>query len=308
VTPQFVDLGTGDYSIAQSINDSGQIVGYGGPGGPFIWENGVIRRFGSVGQYTPNAAMDINDGGVVVGMAAATGLPPLGFTWSAIAGMQLVTQTLGGSGNQLGAINNNGELAGSSDVPGDAASHAALWKNGTVIDLQLPNFPDGSSYSWGINDDGVVIGQYNPSSGGNTSFRWTEATGMVLIAPGQGNALRINAAGVIAGQSGPTFNSIHAYRWENGTTQDLGTLGGTQSTAIGINDAGTIVGRSSVPIRRNFTKTVAFIWKPLSGMKALSTPPGRDEAQAWAINNNDWIVGIAIGGSGVQRAVLWKLH
>jgi probable HAF family extracellular repeat protein len=308
VTPQLVDLGAGDGSLATAINENGQIVGWGGPGGPFLWDNGSLRRFGSAGSYSPSSADDINDLGTVAGTAGASGLPARGYTWTQAAGTQLISQTLGGSGIEVRALNNGGDVAGSSQIAGDVASHAALWKNGSVIDLQLPNFPTGSSYAWGINDAGVVVGQYNPPSGGSASFRWTAGTGMVLIAPVEGNALHINSDGVVVGQSGASVSSTHAYRWVSGTLQDLGTLGGTHSAAIGINDAGTIVGRAQASGGRRAGPILPFIWKPLTGMKSLSTPPGREGGQAWAINQNEWVAGFTATASGTRRATLWKLH
>jgi probable HAF family extracellular repeat protein len=308
VTPQFVDLGAGDGSMATAINENGQIVGYGGLGEPFLWENGVLTRFGSAGSYSASTADDINDLGTVAGTANSSGLPQKGFLWTQAGGMQLISQTLGGSSIEVRALNNSGDVAGTSSVAGDVASHATLWKNGSVIDLQLPNFPTGSSFAWGINDAGVVVGQYDAPSGGSESFRWSAETGMVLITPVGGEALRINSDGVVVGQWGSSSSTTHAYRWESGTRQDLGTLGGTFSGAMAINDAGTIVGRAETSGRRGSGQILPFIWKPLTGMKALSMPPGRTSGQAWAINQNEWVAGFASTSGGTQRATLWKLH
>ena len=103
VTPQFVDLGAGDGSLSTAINDGGQIVGYGGPGGPFLWESGVIRRFDAAGSYSPSMVDDINDLGVVAG-TAVSGSSYRGFTWTTGGGTQLVPQTLGGTNSEARAI------------------------------------------------------------------------------------------------------------------------------------------------------------------------------------------------------------
>ena len=55
----------------------------------------------------------------------------------------------------------------------------------------------------------------------------------------------INSTGQIVGESNLGDSSeTHAFLYSAGTLLDLGTLGGSSSSAIGINDAGQIVGNS----------------------------------------------------------------
>jgi probable HAF family extracellular repeat protein len=308
VTPQFVDLGIGDGSWSTAINESGQIVGWTVfAGGGFFWDNGSYQILASPAPYTGNQPDDINDSGVVVGLMSGTGLPTKAFSWTAAGGMQVVPGTLGGTTSEAHAINNIGDIAGASSTA-SGGSHAALWKNGTVIDLQLPNFSTGGSIAWGINEADVAVGQYWPVQGQGLSypFRWTAATGMELLSSLDGVAMRVNGAGVIVGGFTNSSGSQHAFRWSSGVFQDLGTLGGPQSMAIAINDAGTIVGRAQASGGRRSGPILPFIWKPATGMRAISIPPGKQGGQAWAINENEWVAGFANTASGPQRATLWK--
>jgi probable HAF family extracellular repeat protein len=59
--------------------------------------------------------------------------------------------------------------------------------------------------------------------------------------------LTINSAGTIVGVSYITGNTAqHAFSYSGGVMTNLGTLGGTFSTALGINTGGTIVGYSNI--------------------------------------------------------------
>lgn len=77
---------------------------------------------------------------------------------------------------------------------------------------------------------------------GATQYEW-----IPLGFLGQGvssNARAINNHNQVVGFSyiAPGVSAYHAFLWDNGVMQDLGTLGGLNSLAIGINDAGQVVG------------------------------------------------------------------
>lgn len=107
---------------------------------------------------------------------------------------------------------------------------------------------------------------------------------------GGGEAMDINNPGDIVGYShvGPGLTSpIHAFLWTRSDgTLDLGTLGGTTSSAYGINDARQVVGMADT----GGGQSHAFIWTAASGMVDLGTLGGTF-SRATAINNHGVIIG-----------------
>ena len=102
---------------------------------------------------------------------------------------------------------------------------------------------------------------------------------------GPGAATAINSAGQVAGYTG----SPQAYLWSQGTTTPLGTLGGSYSQALAINDNGLVVGQADVS-DGNFH---AFSYD--SSMHDLGTL-GADASTAYGVN----ITGQVVGGSNYE--------
>src|SRR5262245_53751258 len=69
------------------------------------------------------------------------------------------------------------------------------------------------------------------------------------------------------------------------TVTELGTLGGAQSAAYGLNEANQVVGWSTIETGQNH----AFLWEG-GAMTDLGTLGGT-HSRAWAINNDGIIVG-----------------
>jgi probable HAF family extracellular repeat protein len=86
------------------------------------------------------------------------------------------------------------------------------------------------------------------------------------------------------------------------SANDLGTLGGNHSEAIGINAGGVIVGGSA----NAAGSTRAFRWTAAQGMKDLGVLIGTTSSRAFGINVNGQIVGESHTSSrSVQRGFRW---
>ena len=81
--------------------------------------------------------------------------------------------------------------------------------------------------------------------------------------------------------------------------RDLGTLGGTYSEAMAINENGQIVGYSNGAA----TGWHAFLWE--KGVITDLGTLGGNESTAWAINARGQVMGSSSVASGEWHAVLW---
>lgn len=116
----------------------------------------------------------------------------------------------------------------------------------------------------------------------------------------------------VTGALGPTGEQeTHGFLWSNGVMRDLGNLGPVPisgraySQALGINDAGKIVGQAN----RSDGATHAFLWAN-GVMRDLGTLGGQ-QSSAGAINAVGQVVGWstlkeAPGGVPVTHAFLWQ--
>jgi probable HAF family extracellular repeat protein len=175
--------------------------------------------------------------------------------------------TLGGSRSWPSAINDKGQVVGSSYLAGGQNNRAFLYKDGKMTDLGT--LGGTSSEAKGINKSGQVVGWSDNSSGERRAFIYDSTNGMKdlndLIPADSGwtieEARAINSNGQIAANGWPDGMrgscSPYAETWDfhtalvlrPGTTatyevQNLGTLGGDYSYATGMNDSGQVVGRS----------------------------------------------------------------
>jgi probable HAF family extracellular repeat protein len=137
-------------------------------------------------------------------------------------------------------MNNAGQIVGFAGV-GDGTIHAMLYANGVLTDLG--NLGGKDSYAMAINDAGAITGSTLSASGERHAFLYQGGTVRDLGAGTAGYG--INAAGDVVG-SKQTGTIQTGFVYSAGKLVELGNLAaGTDGTAVGINDHGTVAGDST---------------------------------------------------------------
>lgn len=267
-------LGDGAFSDAFGVNSGGQVVG--------------SSRTGSFSIYSHAVLFTAGPGGSPV-------LSDLG--------------TLGGSTSGAAAINSSGAIVGSAQVIGDVAYRAFYLSSGGSM-RSLGTLGGSNSAAAAINASGQVVGEAETDFFGNRAFR-TSADGGAMTNLGTlggqfSSAKAINDSGQVAGYAslppdGANPTVYRAFRYTGnpgfgGAMADLGTLGGPDSVAYGINNAGVVVGEADVSYDPNtgdrVTHAFRYTGTPGAGgaMTDLGTLGGPNSVAA-SINNYSQIVG-----------------
>jgi probable HAF family extracellular repeat protein len=198
-------------------------------------------------------------------------------------------------------INQAGTIVGFAFTNDFLISHAFIWNSATGMQ-PLVDLGGNASLARAINADGAAVGWSYDTVAVLHAVKW-DASGVLtdLNPPGAiSEALAINDAGDVVGWVFPAGGSAsHAYLWQHDGVQiDLQTLGGPSSQAFGVNNSLAIVGVSD---RRSPLPPLAFIWKPVTGMRSLGMG---SNSQAFAINNLGRSVGLRVahGVLGLTRS------
>ena len=202
------------------------------------------------------------------------------------------------SGNTVStayAVNNSGEVAGTSSTP--TAAIATMFNGGRATSVST--LGSNVSVATAINGSGGIVGYNIFYSNPNSEFQaFVYNNGSMVninspsLFPSGSAAYGINNSGQVVGTGYLNSSSFHAFLYSNGKMTDLGPRGAYQATAVAINNSGQIIGGYSL----NSGAAGAFLYSN-GKMTTLPAPAGAS-ASGFAINDSGEIAGALYLNSG----------
>jgi probable HAF family extracellular repeat protein len=184
--------------------------------------------------------------------------------------------TLGGESSYANAINDRGQIVGSSQVA-DGSWHGFVWRAGTMTDL-------GTLRPSGINIKGDIIGTTDDSA------FLLRAGRLIDLGPGVSPTALNDRGQVVA--AGP-FPAI-PFLWSAGRTRML-----PLDTVSDINDRGQISGGHQVAGGFH-----GAVWQR-GRVKDLGAGPF-DRGNTYGINESGWVIGWQFSPTQFERGILWR--
>lgn len=320
-TDGLFDLGTfgGANGFASDISGDGNVVvgtaGLpGGNGHAFRWTfSGGMQDLGAIGGPTSFALGTNQDGSVITGSTGATGFEHP-FRWTSSEGM-VDLGTLGGLNGFGRAVSSDGSTIVGQARLANADLHAFRWTSGGGLQ-DLGTAGGNSSFATAVSRDGAAVaGNTTNGLGQPRAFRWTTLGGLQDLGTLGGASSNVGSnksalsldGSVVVGASEINFATptvFHAFRWTaGGGMQDLGTLGGANSSATVASSDGSVVGGSSE--RADMIGQHAFRWSSTTGMQALGSLGGLSSFVQAMNPTGTVLVGAADLSTG-QRAYRWS--
>jgi probable HAF family extracellular repeat protein len=196
---------------------------------PVVWINGKAHELPTATGDLNGYAIQINENGQIVGFSGKCAafnplaLVPLEARHALLWDLGAVTDlgNLGGTGSFAGNfaanLNNNGQVVGASDLPGDTANHGFLWTKQTGMKDLGTLDGDTGSVGLAINDSAVVTGG-SFTQDNLRAFIWQNGvmTDLNSLIPADSPlylliACSINARGEIIGFAADYKGDTHGY-------------------------------------------------------------------------------------------------
>lgn len=285
ITSRGVVLGSADTTVADP--DYPNVNPFFGDPNPLVihafeWKHGHLIDLGALPGNNSSAVVEVNGHGVGAGMSetgaldAVNGYPAIHAVLFKRGGVIDLGLLPGGTSSMAVAINDRGQVGGfaNNDIPDPASilpfgtqTRAFIWQNGVMRDLGTLGGPD--AFTATLNERGQIAGDSYTNNSPNP------VTGL------------------------PTS---HPFLWTDGQMRDLGTLGGTASLTIWLNNRGQVVGQSNIA---GDLASHPFLWDGQK-LRDLGTLGGTSGI-ARNINDAGAVVGFAnpAGDNGIH-AFLWR--
>lgn len=241
-------------------------------------------------------ARGIDDGGQVVG-TSRTNTPDVDHAviWDGSAFPADLGTLAGDNASFAAAIARDGSVIVGASIGTTTTPVRWVRINGTWMIQALP-MPSGATYceADAVGADGTIAGTCS-----NAVVAWR--SGAVFTVAASGLVRGANGNGQIVGRAVDEA-TVWNLQTSPASATELGTLGGTSSAALGINDIGQIVGIATT----SSDDFHAFLWTAKKGMIDLGTLPGATVSDAYAINANGEIVGDSRFADGSTYAAYWQ--
>ena len=196
-----------------------------------------------------------------------------------------ILPTFGGGVNFSFGVNNTGQVTGQSYTTGDLFYHAFL---STAPDALTP------VQGVGAFDMRTLGGDYSVGYGVNTSG---QVAGLSYIMPDTGNHAPLYDHAFLSGPSSVIPGQVGT----PGKLKDLGTLGGLQSEAFGVNDSGQVTGFGEVASRAQH----AFLSDANGGMLHDLGTLGGSSSVGRGINAAGEVIGESTKANGATHAFIF---
>lgn len=221
--------------------------------------------------------------------------------------------TFGGGRSVAFSINNWGEVVGYSENSLNE-SHAFLYQGGVLIDLGTLGGKE--SYAYRISDSGLIVGRSQNAKGFYRPFISAVAgpqfdlSSLDPLLDGLFSTLSgVNRMGQMVGYTATANGDNHGLRhrsflYSNSQVVDLGTMGGEESVATAINDAGQIAGYISKESHAAYAARRAYVYS--RGLVIDLGSFGGQMTTPTDINTSGQVVGYAQTPGGEPHAFIYS--